>query len=256
MLRKLCALHLFSPKALDNLRPVREAEVSILARALHARAQNHSPVNMGQALMACATNALSKAMLGRRVFIEDEEEEASKEAAEFKELVMDIMKTGVSNVGDFVPALKWFDVQGVVAKMKKLHRRFDMFLDKVIAEHQAMADTGADLLSVMMRLKEDVDGDGGKLTNTDIKALLLNLFAAGTDTSSSTIEWALSEMIRRPEILKRAQIELDFVVGRDRLVSEADLPNLPFLEAIVKETFRLHPSTPLSLPHMASETCK
>jgi len=51
-------------------------------------------------------------------------------------------------------------------------------------------------------------------------------------------------------------MELDSVVGQDRLVSETDLPYLPLLQAVVKETFRLHPSTPLSLPRVASEACE
>nr|AHL83556.1 flavonoid-3'-hydroxylase [Iris x hollandica] len=255
MLRKLCALHLFSLKALDDLRLVRQGEVAALAANLHRHAANgHPPVNLGRALNVCATNALARAMLGRKVFTE---EEGRGEADEFKEMVVELMKlAGVFNVGDFVPWLGWLDLQGVVGKMKRLHRRYDTFFDRVIEEHQSVAKAGApDLLSVLIRLKEDADGDGGKLTNTDIKALLLNLFTAGTDTSSSTVEWALVELIRHPDILRKAQEELDSVVGRERLVSESDLPNLPVLQAVVKETLRLHPSTPLSLPRMSSEEC-
>ncbi|GJM99181.1 hypothetical protein PR202_ga16262 [Eleusine coracana subsp. coracana] len=63
-------------------------------------------------------------------------------------------------------------------------------------------------------------------------------------------------MIRHPDILKQAQEELDAVVGRDRLVSETDLPSLTFFNAVIKETFRLHPSTPLSLPRMAADDCE
>lgn len=144
-----------------------------------------------------------------------------------------------------------------------MHRRYDGFLDGLIAEHRRAAEGGGgrakDLLSVLLGLKEedlDIDGEGGKLTDTDIKALLLNLFTAGTDTTSSTVEWALAELIKHPDILRKAQFELDSVVGRDRLVSESDLPNLPFIQAISKETFRLHPSTPLSLPRMSSEACE
>lgn len=83
-----------------------------------------------------------------------------------------------------------------------------------------------------------------------------NLFTAGTDTSSSTVEWALAELLRNPKILNQAQQELDLVVGPNRMVTESDLGQLPFLQAIVKETFRLHPSTPLSLPRMAAESCE
>lgn len=82
------------------------------------------------------------------------------------------------------------------------------------------------------------------------------MFTAGTDTSSSTVEWAIAELIRHPKILAQVQEELDRVVGRDRLVSDLDLPQLTYLQAVVKETFRLHPSTPLSLPRIAAEDCE
>jgi flavonoid 3'-monooxygenase len=77
------------------------------------------------------------------------------------------------------------------------------------------------------------------------------LLVAGTDPTSITVEWAVAELIR-----KQAQEELDNIVGRDRLISESDLPRLTFLNAIIKEIFRLHPSTPLLLPRMASEECE
>jgi len=70
------------------------------------------------------------------------------------------------------------------------------------------------------------------------------------------VEWALAELIRHQDVLKKAQQELDAVVGRDRLVSETDLPRLTYLTAVIKETFRLHPSTPLSLPRVAAEECE
>ena len=82
------------------------------------------------------------------------------------------------------------------------------------------------------------------------------MFTAGTDTSSSTVEWAIAELIRHPKILAQVKEELDRVVGRDSLVSELDLAQLSYLQAVVKETFRLHPSTPLSLPRIAAESCE
>lgn len=83
-----------------------------------------------------------------------------------------------------------------------------------------------------------------------------DLFTAGTDTSSIIIEWALAEMLKAPAILGRAQSELDRVVGRDRRLEESDIPNLPYLQAVCKEALRLHPSTPLGLPHFTFEDCE
>lgn len=72
-----------------------------------------------------------------------------------------------------------------------------------------------------------------------------DIFVAGTDTTSLTIEWALSELINHPHVLEKARLEIDAVVGKSRIVEEADIKNLPYLQAIVKETFRLHPPGPL-----------
>lgn len=83
-----------------------------------------------------------------------------------------------------------------------------------------------------------------------------NMFTAGTDTTSSTVEWAIAELIRHPKILGRVREELDSVVGPNRLVTETDLPKLTYFHAVIKETFRLHPSTPLSLPRVAADSCE
>nr|QKV26468.1 flavonoid 3' hydroxylase 2 [Panax notoginseng] len=262
MLRKICSVHLFSAKALDDFRHVRQEEVAILVRALAGVGK--TPVNLGSLLNVCTTNSLGRVMLGRRVF-SDGSSCVDPKADEFKEMVVELMVlAGVFNIGDFIPALDWLDLQGVAKKMKKLHARFDLFLNQILEEHKAGAGHGSggartkhvDLLSTLISLKDDVDGEGGKLNDTEIKALLLDLFTAGTDTSSSTVEWAMAEIFRNPKILDRAQKELDLVVGQDRLVMESDLTQLPYLQAIIKETFRLHPSTPLSLPRMAAESCE
>ncbi|WCJ35851.1 Cytochrome P450 superfamily protein [Euphorbia peplus] len=258
MLRKISALHLFSAKALDDFRHVRQEEVEILIRAL-VTCGTQKAVNLGQLLNLCATNALGRVMIGHRVFGDGSGGGDSK-AEEFKSMVVELMTlAGVFNIGDFIPALEWLDIQRVAYKMKKLHKRFDDFLSEIVDEHKNMkTGTHKDMLTTLISLKEEEadDGEGGKITDTEIKALLLNMFTAGTDTTSSTVEWAIAEIMRHPKILTKLRQELDSVVGSDRLVTELDIPKLPYLQAIVKETFRLHPSTPLSLPRMATDTCE
>ncbi|KAJ8451474.1 hypothetical protein Cgig2_017865 [Carnegiea gigantea] len=260
MLRKICSVHLFSAKALDDFKHVRQEEVSILTRALANTGTK--AVQLGQLLNVCTTNALSRVMLGRRVF-GDGTGKSEPKAEEFKNMVVELMVlAGVFNIGDFVPALEWLDLQGVAAKMKKLHKRFDELFGAILEEHKANIANGSeghrggDLLNTLISLKDNCDGEGGKLSDTEIKALLLDLFTAGTDTSSSTVEWAIAELIRHPRILAQVQQELDSVVGQNRLVSESDLPKLTYFQAVIKEVFRLHPSTPLSLPRIASEPCE
>jgi len=85
---------------------------------------------------------------------------------------------------------------------------------------------------------------------------LQDMFQAGSETTAVTIEWAMAELIRNPERLKRAQAELEEVVGFNRMVEESDTDRLPYLRAVVKEVFRLHPAVPLLIPHRADNRCE
>ncbi|KAH7446038.1 hypothetical protein KP509_01G034400 [Ceratopteris richardii] len=69
----------------------------------------------------------------------------------------------------------------------------------------------------------------------------IHIFAGGTDTSSITVEWALAELISHPSKMKRVQDEIDEVVGNSRLVEQDDVQNMPYFQAVIKETMRLHP---------------
>jgi cytochrome P450 len=86
-------------------------------------------------------------------------------------------------------------------------------------------------------------------------AILQCLMNAGTDTSALTVEWGMAELMANPNLRKQAQAEIDAVVGQDRRVQESDLPNLPFLRAVVKETYRMHPSLPLGVRRESHEPC-
>lgn len=134
-------------------------------------------VNLAQLLNICTVNALGRVMLGRRVF-GDGSGGSDPKADEFKSMVVEVMVlAGVFNIGDFIPALEWLDLQGVQAKMKKLHKRFDAFLTTILEEHKingaGTTSKHTDMLSTLISLKDDADGEGGKLTDTEIKALLL-----------------------------------------------------------------------------------
>ena len=71
-----------------------------------------------------------------------------------------------------------------------------------------------------------------------------------------TVEWAISELLKKPELFGKATEELDRVIGQSRWVTEKDIPDLPYIEAIVKETMRMHPVAPMLVPRCAREDCK
>ena len=70
-------------------------------------------------------------------------------------------------------------------------------------------------------------------------------FTAATDTTAISLEWTIAELYNNPMVLKKAQEEVERVIGKESLVCEADIPNLPYIQAVIKETLRLHPPLPM-----------
>jgi cytochrome P450 len=81
------------------------------------------------------------------------------------------------------------------------------------------------------------------------------MVVGGTDTSSNTTEFMIAEIMNQPEVMRKAQQELESVVGKDKIVEESHIHKLPYLHAVMKETLRLHPALPLLVPHCPSQTC-
>lgn len=158
----------------------RQEEVAILTRALVGAGK--STVKLGQLLNVCTTNALARVMLGRRVF-GDGSGGGDPKADEFKDMVVELMVlAGEFNIGDFIPALDWLDLQGITKKMKNLHDRLDAFLNVILQEHKTTAANGGasghdvDFLCMLLSLRDEADGDEAKLSDVEIKALLLVCF--------------------------------------------------------------------------------
>ncbi|CAA3014889.1 cytochrome P450 93A3-like [Olea europaea var. sylvestris] len=121
-------------------------------------------------------------------------------------------------------------------------------MDGIISKHEIDIRDGKrermDMMDILLRISEDKTSDL-KLTKADIKGLFLDLFLGSTEETSVALQWALAELLNHPKALKKLQDEIDTTVGLKRLVEESDIPNLPYLRAVIKETLRLHPSLPL-----------
>lgn len=132
-------------------------------------------VNLGSMINVCATNAIARVMVGKRVVGESGDEKAE----EFKAMVVELMVlAGVFNIGDFIPILQGFDLQRVASRMNNLHNRFDVFLNKILQHHNTLPPINApvpDLLTTLISLKDttSTNSHGGRLTDAEIKALLL-----------------------------------------------------------------------------------
>lgn len=78
------------------------------------------------------------------------------------------------------------------------------------------------------------------------------MFLAGTETTSSTIEWAMTELLRNPGTMRKAKSEISSLLGPTAKLEENHIDHLPYLQAVIKETLRLHPPIPFLIPRRAT----
>ncbi|KAH0693408.1 hypothetical protein KY285_020505 [Solanum tuberosum] len=153
-----------------------------------------------------------------------------------------------------------YTLTGYVKEMKELHRNLDKFNNFVLDDHKAKRELGdknfvaRDMVDVLLQQVDDPNLHL-KLTTDSVKGLMQDLLAGGTDTSATTIEWAFHELIKQPKMIKKAQKELDRVIGDGRWVQEKDFTQLTYIESIIKETLRLHPLSTMLPPRTSLEDC-
>ncbi|KAK1272715.1 Geraniol 8-hydroxylase [Acorus gramineus] len=261
LLRKILTTELFSTRAIELLQPARKKQVRGLLKMMYSSWQTKMPVNICDSTFVVSANLVSNLVCSKTLF-----DDTKKEGRELKEMVWEILEVvGAPNVADLIPFLKVLDPQGLKRRVSKVVKKFDDFFESLIDERLEERKRGVkinengrlDMLDVFLNYRSDKkDDEIREFSRVDIKGMLSDMFVAGTDTSSSTVEWGLAEILCKPRVYKKVIAELDEVVGKDRAVEESDIPNLRYFQAAVKETFRLHPGVPLLIPRRTDEACE
>ncbi|PIN10800.1 Cytochrome P450 CYP2 subfamily [Handroanthus impetiginosus] len=255
--RKFCTVELFSPKRLEGLRPIREDEVSAMVESIYGDCT--APDNMGKSLLvrkylgAVAFNNITRLAFGKR-FV-NSEGIMDKQGQEFKAIVSNGVKIGASlSMAEHIPWLRWMFPLDEEAFAKHSARR-DRLTREIMEEHTVAREKSGGakqhFFDALLTLKDKYD-----LSEDTIIGLLWDMITAGMDTTAISVEWAMAELIKNPRVQQKAQEELDRVIGHERVMTEADFSNLPYLQSVAKEALRLHPPTPLMLPHRANAKVK
>ncbi|XP_024522178.1 cytochrome P450 71A1-like [Selaginella moellendorffii] len=246
-LRKICTLEFFITKRVQMFQPVRKLEMSMLITELVEACNQRRPVDMTSRFFQFAFNTMSRMVLNKS--ISDASGSESEKLKEFLNNLNEASKVGNGlQIGDLIPCLSWADPK--VFRIKWLQTQLVNYLGEQLQEHKKNRESHDEVKDFM-----DVLIAGGVLDDTRIKALTSDMLAAGTDAIAVTIDWALAELMRNPELMQEVKQELEEVVGSKGTVEEEHIPKLEFLQAIVKETLRLHPPAPLLAPHESVESC-
>ncbi|PIN14767.1 Cytochrome P450 CYP2 subfamily [Handroanthus impetiginosus] len=248
-MRKVFVQEMLNNKSLEASLGLRRDEIRKVIKDVYSTNLG-KPIYFGELPFRTQLNVVVNMLWGG--IIEGEEGERIKgDSRAVISKIIDLL--GKPNVSDFYPGLAWLDIQGVKKEMESCVESVDRIFDAVIDEYkpklrgEIKSEGKKDFLQILLELMEKGDSEMS-ITLTQLKALLMDMVVAGTDTTATTIEWAMAELMNNPEVMAKAQTELSNVVGLDNIIEECHLSELKYLEAIIKETLRLHPAAPLLVP--------
>lgn len=249
-MRKICTMELLSPTRVQSFQSIRTEEVTDFIKSIAL--SEGSAINLSEKIFSLSYGITARATFGKK----------TKSQEEFIRIVKETNKlSGAICLADMYPSsgvLKL--ISGTRIKAEKLHQASDKILENIVNEHKEKRNKAdhqgveADLIDVLLQLQQQDDLEF-PLGNNSIKAVMKDIFAAGSETSATTVEWAMSELLKNPKLMKKAQNEVRRVFGENiTSLNEEKIQELKFLRLIVKETLRLHPPALLIL-RQSRENC-
>uniref|UniRef100_A0A0D9VDS7 Cytochrome P450 n=1 Tax=Leersia perrieri TaxID=77586 RepID=A0A0D9VDS7_9ORYZ len=254
-LRQLCAAEVLGPRRVRTFRRIREQEMASRVEMIRA-AGPLTPVNVSAMLYELTNSIASCISFGKKLRNADE--------------YLLAIKTGISlasgfKIPDLFPSCRTVlaEVTGMRRALEDVHRIVDSTLEEVIEERRGekeekarcgMEDTEENFVDVLINLHEK----GGHLSRDSVKAVIFDMFTAGTGTIGSSLNWGMTELMRNPRVMTKLQGEIRKAFHGKVIVGEDDIQtaNIPYLRLFIKETLRLHPAVPLLVPRESFDTCE
>nr|ADB93869.1 isoflavone synthase [Cullen corylifolium] len=251
-IRKLIMNDLLNATTVAKLRPLRTQQIRKFLGVMAQSAEAQKPLDVTEELLKWTNSTISMMMLG--------------EAEEIRDIAREVLKIfGEYSLTDFIWPLKYLKVGKYEKRIDDILNKFDPVVERVIKKRREIVrrrkngevienEASGVFLDTLLEFAEDETMEI-KITKEQIKGLVVDFYSAGTDSTAVATEWALAELINNPRVLQKARDEVYSVVGKDRLVDEVDTQNLPYIRAIVKETFRMHPPLPV-VKRKCTEECE
>ncbi|KAF7665318.1 hypothetical protein LDENG_00147620 [Lucifuga dentata] len=230
----------------------KEMEEWIQEESKHLVARLHTfkamPFDPTFILSRTVSNVICCLVFGQRFNYED------KQFLHLLNIISEILRFGSSPRGQMFNIFPWLMefVPGhhhtVFAKIGEVRA----FIHTKIHEHQETMDPSSprDYIDCfLMRLDQEKNNPTTEFHHDNLVSTVLNLFLAGTETTSSTIRYALSILIKYPQLQEQMQQEIDSVIGREHFANMEDRKSLPFTDAVIHEVQRFLDIVPFSLPH-------
>ncbi|CAH2045395.1 unnamed protein product [Thlaspi arvense] len=262
LMKKTMTNKLMSPATLNKTLGDRTLEADNIVTYLFNLSRSGTmrrPVNVRDIVLTYCHAVMMRMMFGQRHFDEAAEDGGlgPKEKEHMDAIYKALDCIFSFNVTNYIPFLRGWNIDGEEAEAREAVDILNGCNDPIIHERMRLwrnkggKETEEDWLDILITLK---NGQGMPLfTFDDIRAQCKDINVATIDNTMNNVEWTIAEMLNHPEILEKATNELDMVVGKDRLVQESDIPQLNYIKACSRESFRLHPANTFMPPHEARQ---
>ncbi|KAK9146067.1 hypothetical protein Sjap_005970 [Stephania japonica] len=226
--RKICVTDLLSVKKVQSFKFIREEETDFFIKKITQSCHKDVQCAFGKS---------------------PEDADGINRFGNLSREVMQLL--GAFSIGDFFPCLRWMDVlTGLIRRMKTTSQKLDVLFDRIIDEHLTKTDihhsldTEQGFLDLLLHVQKE-NKLNNNISKDNIKAILMDMFLGGTDTTATTIEWAMAELLKSPDTMMKAQAEVRKIVGKKVKVKEEDIQQMEYFKCVIKEALRLHPPLPL-----------
>ncbi|KAL8148924.1 psoralen synthase-like isoform X1 [Apium graveolens] len=251
--KSTCITQLLSSSRVHSFHNVREEEVALFIQNIE---DSYSIIiNLSDLLAELTKNVVCRVALGRKY-------ENGHKGNSFKSLLGDIMNMlGYSrSIGDFFPFFGWVDwLNGLNGKVEKLAKEMDTFLEGVLRDRLSTSalnidSANKDFVSILIDI-QNTDA-ASSIDKECIKAVILDMFVAGTETTATSLEWTIAALIKSPDVMFKLQNEVREIGNGKSMILEGDLVKMNYLKAVMKESMRLYFTAPLLVPRQARQDVK
>ncbi|KAI3925396.1 hypothetical protein MKW92_023535 [Papaver armeniacum] len=250
MIRRLYATELFSRTAVQNTQGSRQKCVQQMIQWVSAQGKESTSVELRHLLSVSLFN-----LMGNLLFSRDLLDLKSVDGNEFYRTIGEIVEITLKpNAADFFPWLRKLDLQNLNKRMKNATDTLITIIGGFAKENRRHMDyvhKKDDEVKDFWTVLQDFEGNGKdeprKMSDRQINLLIIvsNFLCFGDPADYYRVG--------NPEVMQKVNTEIYHVIGYDRKIQESDIENLPYLSAVIKETMRLHPSTPFLVPRTVSE---
>ncbi|KAA8517017.1 hypothetical protein F0562_017165 [Nyssa sinensis] len=235
-MKKICMMELLSAPQLNRFAGIRKEEMMKFLETLVKCSDEAEACNLGAEIMTMTNNTICRMAMSTRCSGNANQSQMIREFVKELQQLVPLM-----SLGEMLGPLKRYDLLGTGRRLKALLMQYDELIEEIMMEREKERNAidgereRKDMMDILLDISEDESAEV-KLTRNDIKAFLLDIFLGGTEATSTVLQWAQAELINLPEVFKKLREEINTVVGSTRLVQELDVPNLPYLQAAVKES--------------------